>query len=186
MITQMIKWRFVACVCQVYEDEVYKICLHYSKDADIAKDLTQKTFFRIYEQYDTIKPGRMRGYVIRTAKDITREWIRDFKLLREDEINDTNEEQLRTLCMEDMYIREEESFLAWELSNSILSQLYEKNKRWYQIVLMAYYFGISQKEIARRLRVDEEVVSSRLYRAKQWICSNYQEEYEDYIRKTEG
>lgn len=183
---QMIRWFFVEKLYQTYENDVYKTCLHFAKDEHIARDMTQKTFISIYDHYENVKPGRIKPYLIRTAKNITMNFLRDFKRLREGQIDDLNDENLKIFSVEDVYIREESAKLARDLSNDILMSLQHKNKRWYELVLMAYYFDIPQEVIAERLGVKVDVVYSRLYRAKQWIRKNYKEEFERYIKLTEG
>ena len=183
---QMIKWFFLENLYRLYEDDVYKTCLYLSKDEHIARDMTQKTFFSIYEHYDNLRPGRMKPYLIRTAKNTTMNFLRDFKRLREGQIEDLNEEDIKVLSVEEAYIREESAALARELSNSILTRLYHKNKRWYEVIVWAYYFEIPHEEIAKQLDVNVEVIYSRLYRAKQWIRQTYKEEYENYVKMIEG
>ena len=181
----MVKWYFLERLYEMYENDVYKTCLHYAKDEHIARDMTQKTFFSIYEHYENIRPGRIKPYLIRTAKNMTMNWLRDFKRLREGQIDDLNDEDLKVYSVEDVYIREESARLARELSDDILTHLQKKNKNWYDLVVMAYYFDISQEEIAKRLGVKVEAVHSKLYRAKQWIRKNYKEEYEKYVKAIE-
>ena len=183
---QTIKWYFIENIYRIYEDEIYKICLHFAKDEHIAKDMTQKTFYNIYEHYENIRPGRLRPYLIRTAKNITMNFLRDFKRLREGQIDDLNEEDLKVLSVEEVYIREECARLARELTKDILAKLYSKNKRWYEVIVWAYYFDIPQEEIAAHLCVEVDVVHSRLYRAKQWIRKTYKDEYERYRSLTQG
>ena len=185
MDIQMIRWYFIENVYRLYENEVYKTCLYYAKDEHIARDMTQKTFFSIYEHYENIKPGRMKPYLIRTAKNITMNWLRDFKRLREGQIDDLIEEDLKIYSVEDVYIREESAKLASGLANEILTRLYHKNKRWYELVMLAYYLDIPQEKIAEQMGVKIDVIYGRLYRAKQWIRSNYQEEYERYLKAIE-
>lgn len=186
MDIQMIKWYFLETVYKTYEQEVYKTCLHFAKDEHIAKDMTQKTFFSIYDHYENIQPGKLKPYLMRTAKNMTMNFLRDFKRLREGQIDDLNDEDLKVLSVEDVYIRQESAHLAYELSSNILTRLHQKNKRWYELVMLAYYFDIPQEEIARNLGVDIHTIYSRLYRAKQWIRKNYQKEYDEYIKMTEG
>ena len=182
---RMIKWFFVERLYQVYEKEVYKTCLHFAKDEHIAKDMTQKTFLSIYDHYDNIRPGRTKPYLIRTAKNITMNYLRDFKRLQDGQIEDLNEENLKVLSVEDMYIREESAALARKLGKEILTKLYDKNKKWHDAIVMAYYFEIPQGVIAENLGVDPDVIYSRLYRAKKWIRQHYQHEYDNYIKLIE-
>lgn len=185
MFTQMIRWAFLEALYKKYEEEVYKTCLYYAKDEHIARDMTQKTFFSIYEHYDNINPGRMKPYLIRTAKNLTLNWLRDFKRLREGQLDDLNEEKLQTVSVEDMYVRKECALLAQELSGNILERLYQKNKKWHELIILAYYLEIPQEQIAKRMGVHIDVIYSKLYRAKQWIRKNYQEEYEKYLKMVE-
>ena len=169
----------------MYERDVYKTCLYFAKDEHIAKDMTQKTFFSIYEHFDNIKPGRLKPYLIRTAKNITMNFMRDFKRLREGQIDDLNEEDLKVYSVEDVYIRGECAKLASELADEIMTRLYHKNQRWYEVILLAYYFDIPQETIAKDMGVRVEVIYGRLYRAKQWIRNHYQEEYKQYLKAIE-
>ena len=184
MDVQYIRWYFVKTVYQIYEQEVYKTCLHFAKDEHIARDMTQKTFLSIYDHYDNIKPGRFKPYLMRTAKNITLNFLRDFKRLREGQIQDLNDENLKVLSVEDMYIHKERAYFAHELSSNILTRLQEKNKRWYELIILAYYFEIPQEQIAKNLGVDVDTIYSRLYRAKQWIRKNYQKEFDEYLEMT--
>ena len=186
MDIQKIRWYFVEALYQLYENDVYKTCLHFAKDEHIAKDMTQKTFFSIYEHYENIQPGKTKPYLIRTAKNITMNFLRDFKRLKEGQIDDLNDEDLKVLSVEDVYIREEGKALARKLGNDILTRLYKKNKDWYELVVMSYYFDIPQEEIAKQMDVKVDVIYSKLYRAKQWIRKNFQKEYDRYIKSIEN
>ncbi len=170
-------------VYEKYVDNVYKTCLFFAKDEHIAKDITHKTFLSFYKHFERVEPEKTRAYLIRTAKNLTMNFLRDFKRLKEGWIEDINEEDLKILSVEDVYVKNQDIKYARELSNSILEALYKKNQRWYDLVVMAYYFDIPQDDSAERLGVDVDVVYSRLYRAKQWIRKNYKEEYESYLRK---
>lgn len=186
MDIQKIRWFFVEALYQLYEQEVYKTCLHFAKDEHIAKDMTQKTFFSIYEHYENIQPGKMKPYLLRTAKNTTMNFLRDFKRLHEGQIDDLNEEDLKVLSVEDEYFRKEGKELARKLGNDILTRLYKKNIHWYELVVMSYYFDIPQEEIAKQKGVDVDVIYSKLYRAKQWIRKNFQKEYDMYIKSIEN
>ena len=182
----LIRWMTIEALYRCYGDEVYKTCLFYTKDEHVSNDLTQKAFLSYFDHLDRIRPGRIRPYLIRTARNMAFNWLRDFKRLRKGWIEDLNDEDLSIYSVEDMYIREQDARLAWELSNSILTELYQKNERWYDVVVMAYYLDIPQEEIAKRMGVDIDVIYSRLYRAKQWIRKNYKEDYEKYLKAIQG
>lgn len=179
---EKIKWQMFEVVYRSYENEVYKVCLHFAKDEHIAKDMTHKTFFSFYNHFEKVDPEKTRAYLLRTAKNMTMNFLRDFKRLKDGWIEDLNDEDLKILSVEEVYVRSQDTKYATELSNSILEALYNKNKRWYDLVVMAYYLDIPQDDIAESLGVDVDVVYSRLYRAKQWIRKTYKEEYEHYLK----
>lgn len=186
MDNQKTKWAYIEYIYEEYEDDVYKTCLYFAKDEHIAGDMTQKTFFSVYEHFETLRPGSVKPYLIRTARNITLNFLRDFKRLREGQIDDLNDENLKILSVEEMYVRKESEKYAYELSNNIMECLYKKNKRWHELVMLAYYFDIPQDDIAEQMGVGVEIIYSRLYRAKQWIRKHYREEYELYLKLTEG
>lgn len=186
MNVESVKWELFDKVYRTYQNEVYKTCLFYSRDEHVSKDITQRAFFSFYHHIENVDPEKTKAYLIRTAKNMTMNWLRDFKRLKEGWIEDLNDEDLKVLSVEEIYIREDEERLARTLSHSILEQLYNKNKRWYEVVVLAYYLGIPQEDIAESYDVHIDVVYSRLYRAKQWIRKNYKEQYEEYVRLTQG
>ncbi len=181
MTIQKIRWYFVAALYEFYENEVYKTCLHYAKDEEVAKDLTQKIFFTIYEQYETLKPGRMKPYLLNLAKEITVNYLKESKRIQAGYIEDLFGEDLEVPSVEDAYIREEGVTLAQKLGNDILKKLLKKNQQWYKLIVLAYYLDVPQQKIAKQMGVSIESVHGKLYRAKQWIRESYQKEYDKYI-----
>ena len=116
---------------------------------------------------------------------MTYNWTRDNKIAKEGNIEDYYEE-LMIESLEEIIIRKEEKEIAWRLASNIMDALYKKNPRWHDVVLRVYYLEIPQEEIAREEGVAKDVISSRLYRAKQWIRQNFQDQYDEAMgRKKE-
>ena len=80
-------------------------------------------------------------------------------------------------------MKKEEKQIARKLASDILSALYDKNKRWYDDIVNVYYLDIPQEQVAKDQGVEKDVISSRLYRAKQWIRQNYTEQYLEAMGK---
>lgn len=59
----------------------------------------------------------------------------------------------------------------------------EKNSRWHDAVLFAYYMDIPQERVAEMMGVRIGVLHSILHRAKVWIRKTYGVEYEEMNRK---
>ena len=175
-----------AKLCEELQHHVYKVCLYYTKDEVVAEEIAQRVFFNIYTHLDRIDLENITPYAFRTARNMSYNWANKFKRLQDGQIEDVADEYIKILSVEDTYIRQFEIEMAREFSDSVLTHLYAKNRDWYEVIMMAYYFEMPQGEIAEELGVDRYAVSSKLYRAKKWIRKNYQEEYEQYRRKVEG
>jgi hypothetical protein len=113
-------------------------------------------------------------------------WLRDFKRLSDGQIEDLNDEDLKIDSVEDVCMREYEHFSAWELADEIMTDLYFKNRNWYEAVAYSYYFDIPQVTLAKSLNIAPEVLYNRLTRAKKWIRAKYGEKYEEYLKKKHG
>ena len=83
--------------------------------------------------------------------------------------------------MEEYYLRTEQKRRAEELEDSIFECLYKDHRIWYDAVTQVYCFGKSQQEAAEQLGIAVEVLNSRLYRARQWIRKNYENEYREVV-----
>jgi RNA polymerase sigma-70 factor (ECF subfamily) len=77
--------------------------------------------------------------------------------------------------LEDIEIEEPQSLAEQienkELNKLILSELDVMNEDFREIFILREYSGLSYKEIASLLEIDEELVKSRLYKARQKLIS---------------
>ena len=165
-------------VFRTYEHDVYRLFLYFVRNDDVAADLAHQAFVSLYLNYERIDPETIRGYLFRMVRNMSYNWVRDNKILRKGQIEDLTEDCATMMSVEDVYIRKEEMRVAKELSDSILEALYETSPSWYHLVVDAYFFNMNQKDMAEQLGVTHYVISSRLYRAKQWIREKFSEEYE--------
>lgn len=162
--------------------DMYKVALYYTLHEQAAAEITQKAFYNLYLHIEDINLETVRAYLGRTIRNMTYNWTRDNKIAKEGNIEDYYEE-LMIESLEEIIIRKEEKEIAWQLAFDMLSALFVKNQRWYEAVFLAYYLEIPQEELAKKEGVAKDVISSRLYRAKQWIRQNFREQYEGVIGK---
>lgn len=62
---------------KVYEkhvDEIYRICLHYSRDEKIAQDATVQVFFDLYQVFEEIDEEFYRAYLVLGAKELAEKY----------------------------------------------------------------------------------------------------------------
>ena len=159
------------------EHDMYKVALYFTQQEQAAMEITQKAFYQLYLRFENIDPSSMRAYMARTIRNMTYNWTRDNKIAKEGNIEDYYEE-LMIESLEEVYIRKEEKVTAHSLATYLMAELYAKNERWYETIMDVYYLEIPQEKVAENEGVAKDVISSRLYRAKQWIRQNYREEYD--------
>lgn len=162
--------------------DMYKVALYFTQQEQAAREITQKAFYNLFLHFEDVNPKAMRAYVARSIRNMSYNWTRDNKIAKEGNIEDYYED-LMIESLEEVVIRREEMRVAYELASHIMSELYSKNERWYDTVILVYYLGISQEQVAKDQGVEKDVISSRLYRAKKWIRQNYREEYDEAMEK---
>ena len=79
---------------------------------------------------------------------------------------------------EDTFFRKMKEREFMKLKEDIFAALYKKNLRWYDAITITYVLEKPQKEVAENMGVTLEVLHSMLYRARQWIKKNFEEEYD--------
>lgn len=164
------------------QHDMYKVALYFAQQEEAAMEITQKAFYHLYLHLEDVNLELVRAYVGRTIRNMTYNWARHNKIAKEGNIEDYYED-LMIESLEEILIRKEEKWIAWQLASDILAGLYVKNQRWYDTVIRVYYLEIPQEQVAKDEGVERDVISSRLYRAKQWIRQNYREQYEEAMGK---
>ena len=124
-------------------------------------------------------------WLVTTARNFTFNYNRDKKREILGEVFEVLKETKDKFCninnMEEYYLRTEQKRRAEELEDSIFECLYKDHRIWYDAVTQVYCFGKSQQEAAEQLGIAVEVLNSRLYRARQWIRKNYENEYREVV-----
>lgn len=165
-------------IYQTYSHDVYKVSLYFTKDEYIAQDIAQKVFYKLYLHFDNVNLDSVRSYLLRTARNMSYNWLRDMKREYQGEYIDNIPEESAILhSAEDEYIidekqREREQFVA-----KMMQQLWEENESWYDILNLIYCLEKSHEEVAEELGISRDVLYSKLYRAKRWVRKNFEKEY---------
>lgn len=162
---------------------ILKVAMYYTKDYEVAQEITQTTFFQLYTHFENVDLEYIYPWLVRTAKNLALNYNRNskFEILGEDMevVMDGMGDNCYVDSMETCYIRKTQKNMAKELNDSILERLYEENKDWYDAVTLVYCLGKLQKEVAEELGITLDVLHSRLYRAKRWIRKNYEHRYKE-------
>lgn len=165
-------------IYRTFQNDVYKISLYYTKDVHTAQDISQKVFYQFYLHFEDVNPERVQAYLIRAARNLSYNWLRDTKREVNGEHLDVvaDEEALRQ-SVEDDYVKVETKQEAKVLIGNIMEGLRQENESWYEIVNLIFCMEKPHDEVAKELGITRDVLYSKLYRAKKWIQKNFKEEY---------
>ena len=145
--------------------------------------ITNLLIYSIY--FENVNLDNVYPWLVTTARNFTFNYNRDKKREILGEVFEVLKETKDKFCninnMEEYYLRTEQKRRAEELEDSIFECLYKDHRIWYDAVTQVYCFGKSQQEAAEQLGIAVEVLNSRLYRARQWIRKNYENEYREVV-----
>lgn len=57
-------------VYKSYADDIYRLCLYFSKEEKQAANITQQVFIKFYKIYDKVHPDCILGHLVREAKGL--------------------------------------------------------------------------------------------------------------------
>ena len=61
----------------------------------------------------------------------------------------------------------------------MLDALLMKNEQWYELLVETYINEVSEKETAKNYGMNPSAVYSKIYRAKNWLRSQFKKEYDE-------
>lgn len=157
-------------IYNLYFKDVYYFVLSFSKNEDIARDITSETFFKILKSKDNIKDeSSVKSYIFSVAKNSFIDYLRKNKIefLDIDKISvllDNNNP-------EELYLKNEED----REIHIALSQLDDLERN---IVKFRIYENLSYKEIGSIYGKSENWACVKFYRAKNKLKIFLEDYYE--------
>lgn len=154
-------------IMQKYGDAVLRMCYLYLKDKQLAEDVAQETFLKVYEKYDTFRnDSEEKTWIMRIAINLCKNQKRSnwFQKVLMGVKLETLEESDMTMGL----IQEEEKC-------QLLREIYTLPDKYKEVVLLYYYQEINTREIAEILNIKEGTVRVRLQRAREKLSVNLQE-----------
>ena len=159
-----------------YRRLVMKIAYERVGDVYLAEEISQQVFTALYENMEKLEDERIKPWLMIATRIAVVDYLRKQKVRKEK--------------LKQIYLKNAE-YIVWDntewiaervekerLSFRILDDLQEINKEWYEIILAVCLYGLPIKEAAKYLRMNPQVLSARLYRARNYIRRKYGEEYE--------
>jgi RNA polymerase sigma-70 factor (ECF subfamily) len=132
-----------------------------------ADDIVQDVFIKLYQNLDNIHNKQsIKFWLFKTARNemlATLRSTKDKKLYSD------------AVDIEETEIKSSESISEQienkELSKIVLNELDLMSDEFREVFILREYSGLSYKEIASLLEIDEELVKSRLYKARQKLIN---------------
>ena len=147
-----------------FKRRLYNFILRLSGDTMVAEDITQNVFLKLYENF-----GQLRD------KESANFWI--FRSARNEYYNYYNKNKRNVELSEPLISTEKDKFELEsyielkEIKSIVLSELNKMAYDQKEVYLLKEYGGLTYKEIAETLEIDENLVKSRLYKVRQKLIN---------------
>jgi len=150
-----------------YKERIYNYALKMLNDKMRAEDIVQDVFIKLFENLDNIHNKQSVNYwLFKTARNELMTFFRSTK----------NKKLISQAVALDEVVSETTKSLFEEIENQetcklILAELENMNEDFREVFVLKEYSGLSYKEISALLSIDEELVKSRLYKARQKLIT---------------
>nr|WP_026074441.1 sigma-70 family RNA polymerase sigma factor [Brevibacillus massiliensis] len=145
---------------------VYSVLRH-QKDAE---DVTQEVFVQIYLSLPQYQSQGIKAWMTRIAVNKAIDWKRKAQRSREELT-----ESLDQLSVPVAAEAADSPVLQKEYRETIRGRLHELPQNYREVVYAYYFEEKSYQEIASEQGIEPKSVESKLYRARKWIRSHWQE-----------
>ncbi|MFR8178631.1 MAG: RNA polymerase sigma factor [Dorea sp.] len=161
--------------------KVYRTALYYVEDHYVAEEIVQEVFLKLYDNLGDICMESVPAWLITTAKNMAKNYLRDSKWETPMEEVPEQEVPYSSEGLDAQLIEVLRQKECRELHDTIFADLYEKNSRWYEAVTVSYTLDKPQKEVAEKMGISVDTLYSTLYRAKQWIKSTTKNSFTNWM-----
>jgi RNA polymerase sigma-70 factor (ECF subfamily) len=150
-----------------YKLRIYNYVLKMVSDKMLCEDIVQNIFLKFFENMDRIKNLNSASYwLFKTARNDVYSFYRS-KKVKADQFNVLDSDELNSASSENLEVEYEKR----ELNNIVLKELDNLPEEQKEIYMLKEYGGLSYKEIAGIMEIDENLVKSRLYKTRQKLIS---------------
>lgn len=132
-----------------------------------ADDIVQDVFIRLFENLNNIHNKQsIQFWLFKTARNEMMSFLRNIKNKKfiTEAVDIANFEIENKISLAD-------EIENTELKKLILNELEVMNEDFSEVFILKEYSGLSYKEIASLLEIDEDLVKSRLYKARQKLIN---------------
>jgi RNA polymerase sigma-70 factor (ECF subfamily) len=148
---------------RMWQERIHRFALRYVNDYDLAQDITQMTFIKVFTRLNTLdSPERFTPWIYRIALNLCIDEARRKKRLRQFESEGTFNEETDLADV----LQQSDSHAFSQDRNRIIEQsLHRLPDEQRTIVLMKIFQELTFREIADILEIPENTAKARLYYA---------------------
>ncbi len=173
----------LAGLVERYQNDVFRFCLHYVKNVEVAKEMAQETFLRVYgarARFDVSR--KFKPWMLCIARNLCLNELKRKKTVS----METLEEFASTGRQEDGGLLEaaadapREQLMAKERRQALMHALDQLPTQAREIVVMRYFEHMSARQIGQVVDSTEGAVRTRLHRILRQLrdqCGAIKEDY---------
>lgn len=136
----------------LYADGLFRFALKQVVDRDVAKDLVQDTFMKVWEKRETIQAEKVKSYLFTTIYHLIVDWSKKPKSIQHDRFN--------------AHFRSKE-IPPFDIESVIEEALQKLTPIQKTVLLLRDYEGYSYTEIGEMTELSETQVKVYIFRARQ-------------------
>ncbi len=147
-----------------YRSPMFRVAMAILRDEGLAEDAVQQAFLKIFQNFENIQRedcNKIRSFIVilvrNTAIDLYRRRGRENVISFED----------LELPLPDRESQPEEQVIARLEGEEVAGYLMELEEKYRDLLILRYYHGYQNKEIARLLGMSQTQVALGIYRGKQ-------------------
>lgn len=155
-------------IVETYQKPVYNLCYRMLGNPQAAEDAAQETFWRAYSNIKRYDPQRsFATWLLSIAAHhcIDQQRRKRLPTMDLDEIIEFN--------AQDPGPNPEGATIENEYSDEVQRQLAELNEKDRAVLILRYFYELSEDEISQTLSVTKSAVKSRLHRARQHMAEQW-------------
>jgi len=153
-----------------WEKPIYNFVLRYLGNKELAREVSQKVFIRVYKNLNKLRdPTRFSSWIYQIASNLCKDEIkrmnhRDFISLDLIQENNENEgHRLPNELQESEHFQPDTKLNQKQVSNIVQKALQQLPEEQRIVIIMKEYQGLKFKEIAEALNQPLNTVKSRMY-----------------------
>lgn len=156
-----------------YAPTVVKTVKARTNDLDLANEIAQNLFAKLFLKIDTLDEERIGGLIMTAMENSLIDYYRRRgKDIKNDSLEDVMETD--TFVPEKKYDSDmEERIITRQFTAEIMQDLRSYKETWCEALEMVYILGIPEKEVAEHFGITTDALRAQISRAKKYIQKRY-------------